>query len=223
MGCRNTGAAISGDHRRIGGASCHELFPQRLRREEGSVGIDAAVGIGVDRPWYVAGSRLGGITDIDVVRARIEKHALAGDRDRLNGLDKVEIEYGCEFVSFDQNDEGVRVTLRSVKTVEERVIEADYLVGADGGRSAVREAMGARMEGRSNLSRNYNIIFHAPGLGDAHAHGPGVTGWKMGSFRTTAQIIPAVVSHMDLLRSYRPSEPLFRQRWALAAPPNTTA
>ncbi|NIJ37473.1 2-polyprenyl-6-methoxyphenol hydroxylase-like FAD-dependent oxidoreductase [Sphingopyxis panaciterrae] len=112
-------------------------------------------------------------------------------RDRLTGLENVEIEYGCEFVSFDQDEAGVRVTLLSVSTGEERVIEADYLVGADGGRSAVREAMGAEMEGRSNLSRNYNIIFHAPGLGDAHAHGPGVMYWQVNPES------PSVIGPMD--------------------------
>ena len=56
-------------------------------------------------------------------------------------------------------------------------IEAQYLVGCDGGRSVVREAIGARMEGTFGMSRNYNIVFHAPGLAEAQHHGKAIMYW----------------------------------------------
>lgn len=112
-------------------------------------------------------------------------------RDRLLTLEHVTLEYGCEFISFEQDETAVRVTVRSVETGEERVIEADYLIGADGTRSTVREAIGAEMEGKYGLSRNYNIIFQAPGLDDAHGHGPGIMYWQVNPES------PSVIGPMD--------------------------
>src|SRR3546814_4099075 len=51
----------------------------------------------------------------------------------------------------------------------------------DGVRSMVRDTIGAKMEGRYGISHHYNIIFHAPGLAEAHRHGPGAIYWQMNS------------------------------------------
>ncbi|MPR01456.1 hypothetical protein F0169_04800 [Pseudomonas sp. MAFF 212408] len=51
----------------------------------------------------------------------------------------VAIEYGCEFVSGEQNDDGVTVTLRDTSGVESRS-RYDWVVGADGFQSDVRSA-----------------------------------------------------------------------------------
>ncbi len=103
----------------------------------------------------------------------------------------VTTEYDTEFVSFEQDAHAINVKVRSTKTGEERVIVTDYLVGADGARSAVRDAIGATMEGRHGLSRNYNIIFHAPGLANAHQHGPGIMYWQINPD------CPGVIGPMD--------------------------
>jgi hypothetical protein len=59
-------------------------------------------------------------------------------------------------------------------------VTSRYLIGADGARSSVRELIGAKLEGRHGLSHHYNIIFRAPGLAQAHGHGPAVIYWQMG-------------------------------------------
>ena len=112
-------------------------------------------------------------------------------RERALELDGVSLEYGTEFVSFEQDEETIRVTVRAVATGETRVIAADYLIGADGARSAVRDAVGAKMEGRYGLSTHYNIIFHAPGLAEAHPHGPGVMYWQINTDQ------PSLLGPMD--------------------------
>jgi 2-polyprenyl-6-methoxyphenol hydroxylase-like FAD-dependent oxidoreductase len=96
-------------------------------------------------------------------------------------LPTVQIQYGAEFLGFEQDQDAVRIRFRLEETGEERVIEADYLVGADGARSVVRDQIGATMVGAYGLSRNYNIIFRAPGLADAHPHGPGIMYWQINS------------------------------------------
>ena len=96
-------------------------------------------------------------------------------------LPGVAIEYGQEFVGFTPSPDGVTVRIMDHNAGAERTLTVDYLVGADGARSVVRDAIGARMEGRYGLSRNYNTIFSAPGLAEAHGHGPGIMYWQLNS------------------------------------------
>ena len=60
-------------------------------------------------------------------------------RDRLAELGH-RVEFGSELAGFEQDDEGV--TARLVGKAGEEVARARYLVGADGGRSFVRHALG---------------------------------------------------------------------------------
>lgn len=106
-------------------------------------------------------------------------------------LDSVRIDYGQELVSFEQDEGGVRIRRRAVDTGEESLIDADYLVGADGARSLVRDQIGAKMVGAYGLSRNYNIIFQAPGLAEAHPHGPGIMYWQLNPDA------PSLIGRMD--------------------------
>ena len=43
----------------------------------------------------------------------------------------------------------------------------------------MREGIGARLQGTYGLSRNYNIVFRAPGLSQAHQHGPAIMYWQV--------------------------------------------
>jgi 2-polyprenyl-6-methoxyphenol hydroxylase-like FAD-dependent oxidoreductase len=65
-------------------------------------------------------------------------------------LPSVSVRYGCEFLSLDQDEAGVSAQVRenegSVKT-----LRAAYLVGCDGGASAVRHELGIRLRGEGNL------------------------------------------------------------------------
>jgi 2-polyprenyl-6-methoxyphenol hydroxylase-like FAD-dependent oxidoreductase len=100
-------------------------------------------------------------------------------REHAQSLPTVQIRMGTEYAGFEQDAQSVRVRTRNVATGAEQVIEADYLIGADGARSLVRDQIGAKMLGSYGLSRNYNTIFHAPGLAQAHAHGPGIMYWQL--------------------------------------------
>jgi 2-polyprenyl-6-methoxyphenol hydroxylase-like FAD-dependent oxidoreductase len=57
------------------------------------------------------------------------------------------VEFGCELVGFEQDDEGVSARIVS-KHGEER-IHARYLIGADGGRSFVRHALDIGFPGKT--------------------------------------------------------------------------
>ena len=100
-------------------------------------------------------------------------------RDHVRDLPSVVLRFGVAFVGATQDDEEVTATLRS--DAGEEAVTARYLIGADGARSAVREAIGARLEGRHGMSHSYNVIFRAPGLAEAHAHGPAAIYWQLGA------------------------------------------
>lgn len=112
-------------------------------------------------------------------------------REHLDSVPSVEVRVNCELISFTQDDDGVLAIVRDLETGLEREVEAQYIAGCDGGRSLVRSAIGARMEGTFGMSRNYNIVFHAPGLSDAHPHGKAIMYWQINDD------VPSIIGPMD--------------------------
>ncbi|MGE0742636.1 MAG: FAD-dependent monooxygenase [Hyphomonadaceae bacterium] len=112
-------------------------------------------------------------------------------RAHAESLDCVEIAFGKEFLSFEQDETTVRVRVRDVETHGDEIYEAAFVVGADGARSAVREAIGAKMVGKYGLARHYNTIFRAPGLDKAHKHGKAIMIWQINADT------PSVIGPMD--------------------------
>jgi 2-polyprenyl-6-methoxyphenol hydroxylase-like FAD-dependent oxidoreductase len=79
------------------------------------------------------------------------------------------LEYGCELVSFEQDEEGVTATVRRRDSGEERNVRARYLVAADGSHSLVRERLGIPLLGHGSFSNSITIYFRAdvrPLVGD---------------------------------------------------------
>ena len=102
-------------------------------------------------------------------------------RERVMSLPSVEMRYDATFLSADQDDEIVTSVFGDAAGGS-RKVTSRYLVGADGARSAVRQLIGATMEGQYGLSRNYNIIFRAPGLAEAHPQGRAVMYWQVNRY-----------------------------------------
>ena len=71
------------------------------------------------------------------------------------------------------------------------VVNSAYLIGADGARSVVREAIGARMTGDGAFSRNYSIIFRAPELAARNVHEPAIMYWMVN------EDVPSLLGPMD--------------------------
>lgn len=67
-------------------------------------------------------------------------------RDRLAEFGH-RVQFGCELVGFEQDDESV--TARVAGKSGDQVVRARYLVGADGGRSFVRQALGIDFPGKT--------------------------------------------------------------------------
>lgn len=84
--------------------------------------------------------------------------------ERLASMPSVHIHFGVAFDSVSQSDDCIVATLRGVESEASTTIRADYLVGADGARSRVREATGIRMEGDHAFAHNYNLVLRIPEL-----------------------------------------------------------
>jgi 2-polyprenyl-6-methoxyphenol hydroxylase-like FAD-dependent oxidoreductase len=111
--------------------------------------------------------------------------------EHASSLESVRIEFGNEFLSLGQDAQSVRIRTRDGESGSEGEVESRFVIGADGAGSAVRQAIGAKMIGTYGLSYNYNIIFRAPGLAEAHQHGPGIMYWQLNAEA------PSLIGPMD--------------------------
>lgn len=78
---------------------------------------------------------------------------------------------GTELVSFQDDEDGVSVTLRRRDDGSEYHIRADYLIAADGANSSIRNTLGVGRTGRGLLSVRRSILFRAPELEQHLRHG----------------------------------------------------
>lgn len=112
-------------------------------------------------------------------------------RAHAQSFPNVAVRFSTELTSATQDEAGVRAGIRDLTTGKESIASYDYMIGADGSRSTTRDLIGARMHGTRGLARHYNIVFRAPGLAQAHPHGPGVMYWQVNAD------VPSVMGPMD--------------------------
>jgi 2-polyprenyl-6-methoxyphenol hydroxylase-like FAD-dependent oxidoreductase len=80
-------------------------------------------------------------------------------------IPNIAVKFGHEFVSFTEQPDGVTAQVR--KTSGDTIsIRAEYMVGCDGGSSAVRKQLGYRMEGEPSILEMRQALFHCPELYD---------------------------------------------------------
>jgi 2-polyprenyl-6-methoxyphenol hydroxylase-like FAD-dependent oxidoreductase len=84
--------------------------------------------------------------------------------DRIASLPSVSLQPGTSFEAASQSSSGVTATVRDQKTDTRRTMRAQYLVGADGAKSRVRDIIGAKMTGEHAFALNYNLILRIPEL-----------------------------------------------------------
>lgn len=83
---------------------------------------------------------------------------------RALAYETIEIMNATAFQTLTQNDDGVTVHARDCNGGEDYEIRCKYLLGADGGSSAVRKALGIELHGEDNLIRARSRMFRAPQL-----------------------------------------------------------
>ncbi|GAA4670331.1 FAD-dependent monooxygenase [Amycolatopsis dongchuanensis] len=88
------------------------------------------------------------------------------------------VRFDTEFLSLEQDSEGVTARLFDRVRGDEYTVRARYLIGADGGRSLVAEQAGLPFAGQSGKAGSMNIVFKAD-LSQYVAHRPSVLYWVM--------------------------------------------
>ncbi len=84
----------------------------------------------------------------------------------------------CEYLSHEQDADGVTATLRDRLTGHDLTVRAKYLVGADGGNSLVAEHAGIPLEGQMGIGGSINLLCKMD-LSRYVAHRPSVLYWVM--------------------------------------------
>ncbi len=112
-------------------------------------------------------------------------------RDRAAEFSSVTLRLGTQLDAITQDAGGVTAQAHDVTSGRALTIRAAYAIGADGARSRVREAIGARMEGSHAYAQHLNMVIRAPGLRDAVRHKPAIMYWLVNPES------PAVCSPMD--------------------------
>jgi 2-polyprenyl-6-methoxyphenol hydroxylase-like FAD-dependent oxidoreductase len=112
-------------------------------------------------------------------------------RQCAQSLSGVAIHFETEFVSLTQTPNGVTAQMRDTHNGRTVTVRSRYLIGADGARSSVRDAIGAAMIGEGAFSRNFSIIFRAPDLAVRQIHGPAIMYWMLN------EEMPSLLGPMD--------------------------
>lgn len=109
-----------------------------------------------------------------------------------------DIRYHHEYVSHREFGDRVEVRLRDIETGREFDLICDFLVGCDGGSSAVRENLGIRMSGAPTLTYTTNAIIECKGLEQLHDKRPGYRYIFIGPEGTWATLV--AINGMDWWR-----------------------
>ncbi|MBP0492324.1 FAD-dependent monooxygenase [Pararoseomonas indoligenes] len=94
-------------------------------------------------------------------------------RARLAELSTAKALYGWSAEGVEQDGDGVRVTVSERESGATRVISADYVVGCDGSRSTVREAVGITQTRSDHDRLMVLLVFRSQGLNELLRRYPG--------------------------------------------------
>ncbi|MGV2985044.1 FAD-dependent monooxygenase [Microbacterium sp. AGC85] len=99
--------------------------------------------------------------------------------------------WGFRAVTITQDESFARIDVENANG-DRRTFTAPWVIGADGPRSVVRAAMGARYEGSTGGRPNVNITFRSRELGPSIPHPPSIHYWSIDP------TWPGVVGPLDL-------------------------
>jgi 2-polyprenyl-6-methoxyphenol hydroxylase-like FAD-dependent oxidoreductase len=154
---------------------CTTLVGREITRFDGCFGLD------------LAGSDLVAECGQQVPQPVVEQTL----RDAVAARDGVELFVSMQVTAVQEDADGVSVQVEDGDGQIHQV-RARYVIGCEGARSVVRDAMGARYQGSDHPRPNLSIVFRAPTLAALVPHGPAVHYWVLNPSR------PGLVGRLDL-------------------------
>ncbi|HEY4170841.1 MAG TPA: FAD-dependent monooxygenase, partial [Reyranella sp.] len=112
-----------------------------------------------------------------------------------DAMPNIDVRYGCEFMSAEQDGNGVRARVKRGTATE--LISADYLVGCDGGSSLVRRQLGIKLQGDANLMQFRQALYKCDDLFDRIPIGKG-RHYHVADDRATFLIVQDSTKHFTL-------------------------
>jgi 2-polyprenyl-6-methoxyphenol hydroxylase-like FAD-dependent oxidoreductase len=91
--------------------------------------------------------------------------------EKAKSVPGVSVRYKTRLESFEQDDTGVQARLIDADSGEERLIEADYLIGCDGAGGVVRRQLGIELDGLGPIASSVNVFFRWPDFDQMHDKG----------------------------------------------------
>jgi 2-polyprenyl-6-methoxyphenol hydroxylase-like FAD-dependent oxidoreductase len=73
-----------------------------------------------------------------------------------------QVRFGTEVIALDQDDDGATAVLRDVASGRTSEVRSQFVIGADGAHSTVRDLLGIRMTGSDRLVDHHTVLFRAP-------------------------------------------------------------
>jgi putative polyketide hydroxylase len=70
---------------------------------------------------------------------------------------EAEVQFLKECISFEENETGITATILNKQTNQEELINAQYLIAADGAHSLIRKQLGITMNGPDNLGQSCSV------------------------------------------------------------------
>lgn len=104
---------------------------------------------------------------------------------RAEELEQVDVRFGHRLLSFEQGEDGVTAVVENVADETRQNIRCDWLVGCDGARSTVREALGIGYDGKGGEDETFmrgrmlSTYVRAPELLDIMTCKPGWHYWTV--------------------------------------------
>ena len=121
-------------------------------------------------------------------------------REKVGALPSVTLRYGWRLTQFEDNGAHVAATIAPAEGGPPVQVQANYLVGADGPRSFVRQTMGWSLTGESGVQRDfmggrmYAMYIKAPTFYDVSAHPPA---WMNVTFNRDRRAFMAAVDGVE--------------------------
>ncbi len=110
-------------------------------------------------------------------------------------LPSVTVRYGCEFVSFTQDARSVTAEVKSGGVTSS--INAQYLIGCDGGTSTIRKQLGIKLSGEGNILQLRQALYRCDDLFDRIPIGKG-RHYHVADSQSTQLIVQDSTRHFTL-------------------------